>query len=256
MCFFKNTEFSRVGGHVYDIHCHIIPNVDDGSGSLSDSLAMAQTAVRAGVKGVVATPHSNITEMYENFWSEKFDEKIRYLNDEFKKRDISLTIYPGQEVYAHGNLADLLKEGKLITLNNSGYFLMEFDFRIHGTTAVDYVNAIVAEGYVPIIAHPERYGFVQESPGMLLKLRSAGALLQINSGSITGTMGIEAMRISKLILENRLADFVASDAHSQYSRTPDFRDAHELVCGYFGYDYAKLIFNDNPLNVINNTEIR
>ncbi len=241
---------------MYDIHCHIIPNVDDGSGSLSDSVEMAQVAFESGVKGIIATPHCNIIGVYENFWSSDFNLKINVLNEELKKRKIPVKVYPGQEVFVHGDIIELLKSGKLITLNNSRYILTEFDFKTEESEAVSVLERLIAEGYVPIVAHPERYGFVYENYKSLLRMHSIGALFQLNGDSITGNLGMNPMRFSKFILENRLADFVSSDAHSQYSRTPDFTGAHEIVCGYFGYDYAKLIFSDNPFNVINNTEIR
>ena len=133
--------------------------------------------------------------------------------------------------------------------------MLEFDFGISETQAFDYANGIISDGYIPIIAHPERYGFVQENPQSVLKLRSLGSLIQLNAGSIIGDFGFHAMRSAKVMLENRLADFVASDAHSPYSRTSDFTGAHEIVCGYFGYDYADKIFINNPLNVINNKEM-
>ena len=241
---------------MYDIHCHILPGIDDGSGSIVDSVEMAMLAAGSGVKGIIATPHCNIPGMYENFWSSEFDSGIEKLNCELQKRKIPLTVYPGQEVFARGDILARLKKGELITLNNSDYVLVEFDFGTPEHTAYQTVQQLVAEGYKPIVAHPERYGFSYENPDSIDKLRISGALIQLNGDSIRGNLGYRPMQVSKLILADRMADFVASDAHSQYSRTPDMSGAHEIVCSYFSYDYADMIFNDNPLKVINNKEIR
>ena len=109
---------------------------------------------------------------------------------------------------------------------------------------------------MPIVAHPERYAFVAEDKYSAAKLKKLGALLQVNSGSLTGDFGTKPKRSAESILKNQLADFVASDAHSQYSRTPDLSKAHEFVCENFSYEYADLLFKINPKRVINNEEIR
>lgn len=253
---FLFTNAARVGGTVYDIHCHIIPNVDDGSGSLNDSVEMAQIAVQSGIKGIIATPHCNIPEICENYWSLDFDKKTEQLNNKLKQKDIPLTVYPGQEIYVDGDVVSHLKNGKLITLNNSRYVLIEFDFNTPEMPVYETIKKLLLEGYVPIVAHPERYTFTYENFQSIIKMRSIGALIQLNGGSIKGSFGLYPMQVSKYILENQFADFVASDAHSQYSRTPDLTTAHEIVCANYSYEYADLLFNKNPFNVINNKEIR
>lgn len=241
---------------MYDIHCHIFPGVDDGSGSIVDSVEMAMVAAGSGVKGIIATPHCNIPGIYENYWSSDFDSRLEKLNNELKKKNVPLTVYPGQEVFAYGDIFNRLKRGEIITLNHSDYVLIEFDFGTYESEVYSVVQKIIAEGYKPIVAHPERYGFAYEIPDSVKKINNMGALIQLNGDSICGKLGYRSMQVSKYVLANSLADFVASDAHSQYSRTPDLTEAHEIVCTFFSYDYAELIFNDNPLKVINNKEIR
>lgn len=241
---------------MYDIHCHIVPCVDDGSGSITDSVEMALLAAKNGTKAIIATPHCNMPGLFERYWSEEYTGKIKKLNAELKKRDIQLTVFPGQEIFAYGDIIPRLKNGELITLNNSRYVLVEFDFSVSEDQIYSVIGSLVSKDYIPIVAHPERYSMVYENPKSVEKMRSFGALIQVNAGSIVGELGLMSKRASGFILENRYADFVASDAHSQYYRTTDLSDAHEIVCGYYGYDYADLIFDTNPLNVINNKEIR
>ncbi len=243
---------------MYDVHCHILPDSDDGSGSFNDSVEMALAAVKSGSRGIIATPHCNIPDLYENYWCGDFQTKVNKLNEKFKEKGIEVTVYPGQEISTLGedDIASLLLRGDLITLNNSRYPLIEFDFYEREEVALRYIEALKAEGYVPIIAHPERYAFTRFNFESIRKMRSLGALIQVNSGSIRGELGLYAMLTAKKILREEAADFIASDAHSQYRRTPDLREAHETVCENYSYEYADLLFEINPLKVINNKEIR
>ena len=241
---------------VFDIHCHILPCVDDGSGSLIDSVEMAELAIRSGTVGIIATPHCNMPGAFENFWSADFDAKIKELNGALLNRNIPIMVYPGQEIFAYGNIVERIKNNELITLNSSKYILVEFDFSVSEREMLKYLRMIMAEGYVPIVAHPERYFLFGEAPETVRDIRSVGALVQVNSSSITGNFGYYPERAASYFLENQLADFVASDAHSQYSRTPDLFSVHEMICENYSYEYADLLLDGNPLNVINNKEIR
>lgn len=237
---------------MFDIHCHILPGVDDGSGNMNDSIEMAQLASESGTKGIIATPHCNVPGMFENFWSAEFENKIRKLQSALNQRNIPISVYPGQEIFLSNHFEEHFEKGDFITLNNSRYMLVEFDFRVDEASAVSRLEWLAAEGYVPIVAHPERYGFVIENPDMINKIRSSGCLVQLNAGSLTGEFGPYIQRTADIIIHNRLADFAASDAHSQYSRTPNLADVHELICENFSYDYADVLLKTNPEKVLNN----
>lgn len=241
---------------MYDIHCHIFPGIDDGSGDMSDTVEMAQLAFRSGSKGIVATPHCNMPHYFDNFWSAELEQKFAGMQAVIREKGIELELYPGQEIYLADGFAQRLKNNELITLNRSRYALVELDFYEREEAAYRKIQLLVSEGYVPIVAHPERYAFVAQSAHAVEKLRNLGALIQLNAGSLSGSFGTIPGRIAHSLLEKRLADFLASDAHSQFSRTPDLSQAHETVCENFSYDYADLITKINPLKVINNEEIR
>lgn len=240
---------------MFDIHCHILPGVDDGSGNMSDSIEMAHLAAESGTKGIVATPHCNIPGMFDNYWSLALEEKVRALQKKIDEKGIPVTIYAGQEVFLSRHFDERLTKGELITLNGSRYMLVELDFRADETSAFSKLQYLLAEGYIPIVAHPERYGFVIENPSVIKKIRSSGCRIQLNSGSIMGDFGGYIKKTAELIIHNGFADFIASDAHSQYSRTPALSDVHELICENYSYDYADLLFRTNPLNVLENRSI-
>ncbi len=240
---------------MFDIHSHILPGVDDGSGNMSDSIEMAQIAAESGIMGIVATPHCNVYGLFDNFWNSGFEEKIQKLRKALKENSISVEIYPGQEIFLSERFEEHLAKEELITLNGSRYILVEFDFEVNEATAVTRLGKIISKGYVPIVAHPERYRFVVENPEIVKKIRSDGCLVQLNAGSLTGEFGRYVQQTSNIIVQNELADFIASDAHSQYSRTPNLAYAHEHVSENFSYDYADILLRINPLKVLNNETV-
>lgn len=246
-------SFSEV--FMYDLHCHILFGVDDGADSAEESVRMARIACEGGTKGIVATPHCNISAFDRNGWTSEFTKKIVMLNSTLAEFDIPLRIYPGQEIFCGDDVPQFLKSGNLITLNGSRYVLVEFDFGEYYDNACQKLEQIVAEGYVPIVAHPERYGFVQENSDAPYRLKNIGCLLQLNKGSIRGGFGRGAYLASNSILQLQLADFVASDAHGPFMRTPFLADAHETVSEIYSADYAELLFKINPRRVLKNQNI-
>lgn len=237
---------------MFDIHSHILYGVDDGAGNLSDSVEMAQLAAESGTKGLIATPHCNIPGVFDNYWTAELLEKLSVLRQELKKRNIPIEIYSGQEVFLSKKFETHLKNGEFITLNNSRYMLVELDFRTDEASMMSRLQRLTDCGYVPIVAHPERYGLVIENPGIITAIKSSGCLVQVNAGSVLGDFGPYIKRTAQAILRNGLADFVASDAHSQYSRTPNLSDVHEYISENISYDYADELFKINPWKVIKN----
>ena len=237
-----------------DIHCHICYGSDDGAENLETAVEMAGLAYKNGVNGIAATPHCNVPGAYANFWDEALHEKIRCLRTELKARDIPVEIYTGQEIFCTNQTVRLLDSDKLITLNHSRYPLLEFDFYEFSESVYSKLRAVAAAGYVPVVAHPERYAFLSEEEDAVCKLKAIGCLLQINKGSLEGRFGRNAFYASRRFMEQRLADVVASDAHSPYMRTPDMTNVHELICEEYSYEYADLLLEDNPLRIIQNRD--
>jgi len=238
-----------------DIHCHILYGLDDGSVSIEESLEMAKLARSGGTKRIVVTPHSNVTGSYRNMWCPEFSDMIELLNSKLIEKDIDIVLHPGQEIFCGDNFLNHLLEGKLITLNNTRYPLVEFDFYEHSASVYMKLKKLVAEGYVPVVAHPERYAFLREDETAAIKIRNMGCLLQINKGSIQGNFGRNAYNAARFLLDNSLVDFVASDAHSPYMRTPFLAEAFEFVAETYSFDYAALLFSENTLAVIENRDI-
>ena len=240
---------------MYDIHCHILYGVDDGADSVRESVRMAELAFEEGTNGIVVTPHCNIPESYENYWDIPLRERIRSFKSALKENDIPIEVYTGQEIFCTGRALSLLKEGKLVTLNDSRYPLLEFDFYEFSTSVYRKLQQFLAEGFVPVVAHPERYAFVNEDDSAAMRLKEMGCLLQVNKGSLNGRFGEDAMNSVHNMLDHRLADFVASDAHSPYMRTPAMSETHEMISELYSADYADFLLEDNPSLVINNKDV-
>lgn len=239
---------------MFDLHCHICYGTDDGAESLETAVEMVALASRCGTSGIAVTPHCNVPGSYKNYWGSGPEVKIETLRKELSARNIPVELYPGQEIFATPEVPELLRDGSLITLNGTRYPLIEFDFFETAENARRILGRLTAEGYTPVIAHPERYAFVCEIPEAALELRQMGCLLQLNKGSLVGRFGPEALYSSRRLIEMRLADIVASDAHSPYMRTPNLKNIHELICEEYSYDYADLLLKENPRRILENRD--
>ena len=238
-----------------DIHCHIMPQMDDGSSSYHDSIEMACLAASSGVRGIVVTPHCNNPNAFRNYWTTEIQAVFEKLQKEVNDRKIPITFFRGQEIFLTSDVLTLLKQGRLISINDSRYLLVEFGSYENASVAIHKLQKLTAEGYVPIVAHPERYFFVHEHGDVVYRMKELGCLVQINKDSLKGRFGRKAMKSAYEILENYDADFIASDGHSQYSRTPYLADTYEIVSEHFSADYADFLLNDNPRKVLKNEKI-
>lgn len=238
-----------------DIHCHILPGLDDGSGSFEESLDMARLAVRGMTGAIVCTPHTNVPFSYRNHWSPKMDGLVSQLSDALSSSKIPLTVYAGQEVFLDGEPEILLKEGKIIPINRSRYMLVEADPAERSASVYRKLEKLISIGVTPVLAHPERYRFVGEDPDAPGRLHAMGCVLQCNKGSFTGAFGRTIARTAYRMLEERQIDCIASDAHSPNVRTPFMRDVHEMICEEFSYDYADYLMSDTPRRIIENQRI-
>ena len=195
-----------------DIHTHIIPYVDDGSPNLETSIAMIKHELAIGVDEIIATPH-HIYSRYEST-VEVIKERFNFLCEEVKKQNLPITLYLGQEIYfTHKeDIIQMLKEGKLLTLNNTNRVLLEFSFHREPENLLEVIYNFRVNGYQVIIAHVERYEWMTYQK--VVALRSEGALIQINSDAVLGYTSWKEKRFVRKLLKNNLVDYVASDTHS------------------------------------------
>ncbi len=238
-----------------DIHCHILPGLDDGADNIEESIRMARLAVDGGTQVIVVTPHSNIPDSFQNYFGKTYAEVFKEFRLRLRAENIPLKILPGHEIFATGNFIELIKKKRLLTLNDSDYPLVEFAFTEPAGSVYSKLQLLLAEGFTPIVAHPERYAFVAEDDSAPFRLKNMGCLLQINKGSLKGAFGKNAYVASSNMISYELADFIASDAHSPYMRTPFLADALEMLSEIHSPEYAERLLVRNPALVLLNKKI-
>lgn len=203
-----------------DMHCHILHGIDDGPKEIDISLKLCEMAMENGIEKIIVTPHLAKLRGLDDF-IELRDELLDELRAEINRRGMILEIYAGAEVYIS---EEVFYSGSLnkASMNGSRYLLIEFDFSGVGFSKVlKYVEAIIDMDLVPIIAHPERYEFLQENYERVDVLLDKGALLQINSGSLASMGSREEFELAYEITLKNAASFIGTDAHSIHNRPND-----------------------------------
>lgn len=238
-----------------DLHAHILPEMDDGSGSLDESLEMAELALESGVDIIAATPHSNQEDRFENYCSEELRDAFRMFRKELKKAGLPLRILEGMEIFADEDTGEKISGGKLMGINRTDYFLVEFPFDAEPWWIGERLEDILDGGKIPLIAHPERYFCVADYPGFVYEWKQMGCLTQMNKGSILGKFGRAPRDAADVLLNNDLIDCVASDAHSSRIRTPHMGEVSEYLIRNFGFVYMRQLMEVNPSRIIRNMPV-
>lgn len=223
-----------------DIHSHIIPNVDDGSTSMDASINLLKDAIKEGITDIICTPHYR-KMMFETSIDE-IKEQFNNLVIEAKRNDLDVNLYLGQEIYIRrpSALRDYKNNNRLMTLNNSDWLLLEFSY----TNDIDISEVVFnakLDGYNSIIAHIERYQYVDINQA--IEIKSSGALIQVNASSINGKYGFATKRRVMKLIKNNLVDFVASDIHQ--TRENGMAKAYNKIVKKFGLEVANKLFKEN-----------
>lgn len=237
-----------------DMHCHIIPYTDDGAKDLDSSIAMGKAAQKAGYNAIIATSHYIIHDI-ENDYNE-YRNNIKRLNDVYKENGIDVRVYNGNEIFFTNNITGLIEDKKVSTLSDSKYVLYEFPLfnKIVPLNAYDELNQLQDAGYIPILAHPERYEFVQNNVDALIPLIESGVLLQSNIGSAYGKYGKKVQKTLKLMLKKGMVHFLATDSHN--TNTYEKIDlAMKKIKKWNKNDERLQAILSNPEKVINNEKI-
>ncbi|MQW22627.1 MULTISPECIES: tyrosine-protein phosphatase [unclassified Lactococcus] len=235
-----------------DLHCHILPAIDDGAKTDEDTLKMLQTAVAEGIKVITASPHHN--PEYHNE-SEGILKKVKEVDAIIQKHQLPIQVLPGQEVRIYGELLEDYEAGKLLTsAGTTNYMLIEFPSNHVPRYASKLFYNMKLQGLQPILVHPERNTGIIENPNLLYDFVEQGVLSQITASSVTGHFGKKIQKLTFQIIEHKLTHFVASDAHNITSRTFKMKEAFELITNEFGEEVSKR-FDINAHSVLLNESI-
>jgi protein-tyrosine phosphatase len=191
-----------------DIHTHILPNIDDGAQTLTQSLEMINEACNAGFTSIICTPH---------YSQNKYDTPIETIEELINKLQNylpeNIKLYIGAEVYISTDIDVLVKQKMVSTLNNSKYILFELPMHTKVIYMEEVVDKLLQSGLIPVLAHPERYTYLQKNMDVYQKLIEKGVLFQCNFGSIISYYGKNAKRTIKKLLKNDMVHFLATDTH-------------------------------------------
>lgn len=237
---------------MYDIHSHILYGVDDGAACIKESVEMAEQAAANGIEAIIATPHY-IEGLYESNYASNLN-KLYSLNKEIYKAGININIYLGNEILITPEILKLVKQGKVTTLNESRYLLIELPFFDLPPYTEKVLFNLEMEGYVAVLAHPERNERIIDDLNILYRLIKQGALVQMNISSLKGIYGKHVKRTALLMLKHYMVHFVGTDIHSPGKRQTGVDDIIEKLKTYYP-NQAHSLLCDNPQSIIKNESI-
>lgn len=228
-----------------DIHCHILPGVDDGAWDMEAAVAMARIARDCGVTTIITTPHfKGEHKSLEAVGA--FVHQLRLLRSRLKREKIQVELLPGAEVLCVPQTLELARLGRLPTLGTGQYVLTEFYFDAGAGFMDETLRTLQELGYLPVVAHPERYGAVQRDPELAQRWFRRGIVLQVNKGSVLGAFGRRAEDTAVRLLCRGVVHIIASDAHSPEVRTTDLQPVRQWCLAHLGQEYTKILLQDNP----------
>lgn len=233
-----------------DFHSHILPGIDDGAKNLEQSIAMVNEAKKVGFTKIISTSH-----YMENYY-ECNEKNRKELLEQVQKNVNGIELCLGNEIYITNNIIELLKNGQASSINGTKYVLFEFPLiTTRPMNDKEVIYRLVENGYIPIIAHPERYPFIQENPDYLFELEEMGALFQANYGSIIGMYGLKAKKTLKILLKNNLISFFGSDVHRPeqvYNKMPKIiKKLKKIISNEEFEEFTEI----NPEKVLKNENI-
>ena len=238
-----------------DIHNHFIYGIDDGCKTINDTIKVIENLKKLGFNKIVATPHYIKNTVYNANNKEK-KKKLEDIKVNLIIDDINMDLYLANEVYMTDDIHDLVLNHEISTINKSRYVLVEFPMNIKLSNMEDYLYELKIKGYIPILAHPERYTYFQKDISLLEDLYAEGILLQSNYGSIIGEFGSHANKLFTYLLKNNMITFLATDTHKYNSSLiKNFNQAKEKIIRIIGESKFNELSHDNPLKVLEDKDI-
>lgn len=231
-----------------DMHCHILPGVDDGAKDIDEMKAMLNIAYEEGIRCIIATPHHHPRRGKES--PEVLRRQAVLLRDAAHEIDEHFRVYLGTEIYFSQDIVEKLKAKRILTMNKRNYVLVEFS----PSDTYDYIRQSLQQlqfsGYEVILAHIERYNCITEEPERARELWEMGIQIQVNAGSIIGDSGRKIKKFIKELMEEDLIFCVGTDAHGAKHRAPRMKKAADYVKKKYGEEYMRRIFFSNAKTML------
>ncbi|MFI3211333.1 MAG: CpsB/CapC family capsule biosynthesis tyrosine phosphatase [Peptostreptococcaceae bacterium] len=237
-----------------DVHCHILP-VDDGAKDFEEAIEMAKIAEKDGIKIIINTSHFN--DDFDYIRGKQIKTELETFNNMLKENNINVKVMLGNELYYNESLMAHIQKRTVdfYTLANSNYVLLEFCPGMFPKRIDDIVYEFTVRGYRVILAHIERYKEIQQDITILNDAINEGAYVQINASSILKKSPKHINEFCDKLLKEKKVHIVSSDAHGSKNRRPILSEAYDFVLNEYGRDNAEILFNENPLKIINNEKM-
>lgn len=237
-----------------DIHCHIIPDLDDGPRDMETSVAMGRIAAAEGITAMISTSHSKECSA---IGFEAIRHRLEDVRAAWEGDGLGIRLELGVEIFLAPDTLFELKSGVVWTLAGSRYVLVELPYQPWPVYTERVLFDLQVAGYVPILAHPERYTAIQADPNFMYWLAERGVLSQVTAGALLGDHGNLAKRTAETLAAHGLAQIISSDSHglTQRKRTPQLLQALQVAEGLVGAEAARAMVTDNPARVLANEHI-
>lgn len=236
-----------------DFHTHIIPNIDDGARNIDETISLIKEAKEAGFNEIILTSH-----YIENYYETNVPERnmwVQAITENLKNKGIEIKIYLANEIYLSDNMMQLLIDGKASTINDTCYVLFEMPLNVEPMNLYNVIYTLQENKIIPVLAHPERYTFVQKDPELIYDLIQQGVLMQANYASILGYYGKNAQFMVKKFFENNMIHFLGSDVHRPNTIYRMIPEAMEKIEEIIGEQKLEELSTTNPMLVLNNKKI-
>jgi len=230
-----------------DIHAHILPEIDDGSQSLDETIEILEKLAEQGITDIIATPHV-MTGTYDND-KNSIENKMRLVKKTIKDNGINISVYPGAELYLDPDILEYTKINKL-TLGYSHYVLVESAFQGFPQNFEKIIFNFQQSGYKPIIAHAERYQDFKTDFNYLISILNRGCFVQVNCGSLFGAHGDTARKLALKMLDEGCVHFLASDLHGIDGRPIVLKETYKFITKNYSKELAELLMVKNPRHVL------
>lgn len=239
---------SNIEPGMIDLHCHMLPGIDDGAPDLAVSLAMARCAVADGIRVTACTPHI-YPGLYENDKA-GIEAAVVALQAELDREGIELRLCVGADTHLAPDLVENLRAGRIPTLAGSRYLLLEPPHHVAPPRFEGSLFLLMASGYVPVITHPERLSWIETHYDVFGRLASNGVWMQLTAGSLTGRFGRRPKYWAERMLDEGLVDILATDAHNIPKRAPLLAEAREAAALRVGSDEAWHMVHTRPQGIV------
>ena len=224
-----------------DFHNHVLPNVDDGPKTIEESMEMLKIAAKQGIRNIINTVHFQHPKMDgKNVEYSYLLEQVNNLQERLNEEKINIIIHLSAEVFYLPNLVEISKN-PLVTLGNRKYMLIEFKSNIYPSGYEDEFYKLQLNGITPIVAHPERYRFIQNDISILELWKNRGYLIQIDAGSVLGYFGKKTKTVSLKMIKNGFVNLIGSDAHNTKKRNFCLLDAYSAIETMFDKDIVDIL---------------